>query len=164
MKHTVSIITNELAIQSWPSFVLVALLWEEETATHSFILAWKIPWTEKPGGLQFMGLQRVRHDWAHITALLYICLCPHLSFTSHWIKKKKKSKQSVSLFYKPYILIYSSFLKHTILELRPEVIFCTYHICVDKQDIELNNDSDKLVSERRKCWKSRVKWSDGALA
>ena len=65
--------------------------------------------------------------------------------------KKKKSKQSVSLFYKPYILIYSSFLKHTILELRPEVIFCTYPICVDKQDIELNNDSDKLVSERRKC-------------
>ena len=62
MKHTVSIITNELAIQSGPSFVLVALLWEEETATHSFILAWKIPWTEKPGGLQFMGSQRVRHD------------------------------------------------------------------------------------------------------
>ena len=36
---------------------------EKETATHSSILAWKIPWTEKPGGLQSMGLQRVRHDW-----------------------------------------------------------------------------------------------------
>jgi len=34
---------------------------EEEMATHSSILAWKIPWTEKPGGLQSMGLQRVRH-------------------------------------------------------------------------------------------------------
>ena len=33
-------------------------------ATHSNILAWKIPWTKKPGGLQSMGLQRVRHDWA----------------------------------------------------------------------------------------------------
>ena len=32
-------------------------------ATHSSILAWKISWTEKPGGLQFMGLRRVRHDW-----------------------------------------------------------------------------------------------------
>ena len=31
-------------------------------ATHSSILAWKIPWTEEPGGLQFMGLQRIGHD------------------------------------------------------------------------------------------------------
>ena len=32
-------------------------------ATHSGIPAWKIPWKEEPGGLQSMGLQRVRHDW-----------------------------------------------------------------------------------------------------
>ena len=31
-------------------------------APHSSILAWKIPWTEKPGGLQYMGLQRVGHN------------------------------------------------------------------------------------------------------
>ena len=37
---------------------------EEEMATHSSILACKIPWTEVPGGLQSMGLQRVGHDWA----------------------------------------------------------------------------------------------------
>ena len=36
---------------------------EKETATHSSILAWEIPWTEEPGGLQSMGLQRVGHDW-----------------------------------------------------------------------------------------------------
>ena len=35
---------------------------EEEMATHSSILAWEIPWTEEPGGLQSLGLQRVRHD------------------------------------------------------------------------------------------------------
>ena len=35
---------------------------EEEIATHSSILAWKTPWTEEPGGLQSMGLQRVGHD------------------------------------------------------------------------------------------------------
>ena len=35
---------------------------EKEMATHSSILAWKIPWTEKPGGLQFMGLQRIGRD------------------------------------------------------------------------------------------------------
>ena len=35
---------------------------EEGIATHSSILAWKIAWTEEPGGLQYMGSQRVRHD------------------------------------------------------------------------------------------------------
>ena len=35
---------------------------EKEMATHSSILAWKIPWMEEPGGLQSMGLLRVRHD------------------------------------------------------------------------------------------------------
>ena len=35
---------------------------EKEIATHSSIQAWKIPWTEDPGGLQFMGSQRVGHD------------------------------------------------------------------------------------------------------
>ena len=35
---------------------------EESMATHSSILAWRIPWTEEPGGLQSMGSQRVRHD------------------------------------------------------------------------------------------------------
>ena len=35
---------------------------EKEMATHPSILAWKIPWTEKPGGLQSTGSQRARHD------------------------------------------------------------------------------------------------------
>ena len=35
---------------------------EKAMAPHSSTLAWKIPWTEEPGGLQFMGLLRVRHD------------------------------------------------------------------------------------------------------
>ena len=35
---------------------------EEEMANHSSVLAREVPWTEEPGGLQFVGLQRVRHD------------------------------------------------------------------------------------------------------
>ena len=35
---------------------------EKERATHSIIFAWRIPWTEEPGGLQSMGSQRVGHD------------------------------------------------------------------------------------------------------
>ena len=37
-------------------------LLEKKTAPHSSTLAWRIPWTEEPGGLQFMGSQRVGHD------------------------------------------------------------------------------------------------------
>ena len=40
---------------------------ENRMATHSSILAWKILWTEEPGGLQSMGLQRVRYDCATFT-------------------------------------------------------------------------------------------------
>ena len=59
---------------------------EKEMATLSSILAWKIPWTEEPGGLQTIGLQRVRHDWAyrhydgiisHSTCTDTFCLCIH---------------------------------------------------------------------------------------
>ena len=47
---------------------------EEEMATHSSTLAWKIPWTEEPGRLLSMGFQRVRHSWATE------CMCLPLSF------------------------------------------------------------------------------------
>ena len=42
---------------------------EKEMAIHSSTLAWKIPWTEEPNRLQYMGLQRVGHDW--VTSLAY---------------------------------------------------------------------------------------------
>ena len=47
--------------------------WEEllvkGMATHSSILAWKIPWTEEPGRLQSMGLQRIGHDWSDLPCM-----------------------------------------------------------------------------------------------
>ena len=45
-------------------FLCNNLLLEKEMATHSNILAWRIPWTEEPGRLQSMGSHRVGHDWA----------------------------------------------------------------------------------------------------
>ena len=48
---------------------------EEKMATHSSILAWKVPQTEDPGGLQSMGLQRVRHDLVTELAYINICVC-----------------------------------------------------------------------------------------
>ena len=57
---------NLWAMQETQETQVPSLTWEdaleEEMATHSSILAWKISWTEEPGGLQSMGSQRVGHD------------------------------------------------------------------------------------------------------
>ena len=60
-----SVVKNPSASQEmWDRFLGQKDPLEEEMATHSSILAWRIPWTEKPGGLQFMGSQRVGHNLA----------------------------------------------------------------------------------------------------
>ena len=46
-------------------------------ATHSSIFAWKIPWTEKPGGLRSTEPQRVGHDWATKHTYIYMYLYTH---------------------------------------------------------------------------------------
>jgi len=51
-------------------FVLLQKLpMEKEMATHSSILAWRILWTEEPGGLLSMGLHRVGHDWSDLACM-----------------------------------------------------------------------------------------------
>ena len=55
---------------------------KEEVATHSSFLAWRIPWTEEPGGLQSMGVQAVKHDRARTHGVAYqqrLCANPNLS-------------------------------------------------------------------------------------
>ena len=63
----------------------------EEMATHSSILAWEIPWTEEPGWLQFMGSQRVRHDWEnkHIDT--------HTQMYTHTIVSESHENKSYAL-------------------------------------------------------------------
>jgi len=51
-----------LLMQEMQEMGVWSLRREEETAAHSSILAWRIPWTEEHGGLKFMGLQKVKHD------------------------------------------------------------------------------------------------------
>ena len=59
-------VKNLLPMQEMQERGVQSLGWEdlleEKMATHSCILAWRISWTEKPGGLQLTGLQRVRRD------------------------------------------------------------------------------------------------------
>ena len=49
---------QEMQVKSWSQEDPLG----KEMATHSSILAWKIPWTEESGGLQSMGSERVKHD------------------------------------------------------------------------------------------------------
>ena len=61
-----TVVKNLLAMQATRQTLVVSMgledALEEEIATHSNILAWRIPWIEEPGGLHSMGSQRVRHD------------------------------------------------------------------------------------------------------
>ena len=56
VKHLSAVLETWVRSLGWED------LQEKEMATHSSILAWKIPWTEEPGRLQSMGSQRVGHD------------------------------------------------------------------------------------------------------
>ena len=55
---------------------------EKEMATHSSVLAWKIPWTEEPGRLQSTVLQRVGHDWVTSLSLFTKTSCSICLFIS----------------------------------------------------------------------------------
>ena len=62
-QQVAQMVKNLPAIQETP---VQSLGWEDPLEkgmeTHSSVLAWRIPWTEEPGGLQSIGSQRVRHD------------------------------------------------------------------------------------------------------
>ena len=49
---------------------------EKEMATHSSVLAWRIPGTGEPGGLLSIGSHRVRHDWSNLAAAVHVSPCP----------------------------------------------------------------------------------------
>ena len=64
-------------------------LLEKEMATHSSTLAWRIPRTEGPGGLQSMGLQTVRHDWATSLSLLLFMEFRKMVTMTLYVRKQK---------------------------------------------------------------------------
>ena len=65
---------------------------KKRMATHSSILAWRIPWTEESGGLQSMGSQRVRHDWMTNTLFSSVQLLSRVQlFVTPWIAEHQAS-------------------------------------------------------------------------
>ena len=83
---------------------------EKGMATHSSILAWRMPWTEESGGLQSIGLQRVRHDWVTNT-LYHLHGWKHLHFMDFFVvlfvsllktAGTSSNEQHNSIMYKPF--------------------------------------------------------------
>ena len=69
-----SVVKNPPPMQETQEMQVQSLGWfdplEKEMATHSSVLAWRIPWTEEPGSVQSMGSQRVRHDGTTKTGII----------------------------------------------------------------------------------------------
>ena len=59
-------------------------------AVHSSILAWRVPWAEKSGGLQSVGSQRVRHDWATKRETHTHTHCAFYSYPQKPVRKQAK--------------------------------------------------------------------------
>ena len=90
-------------------------------AAHSSILAWKIPWTEEPRGLQSMGLQRVRHNWATSLSLSF-----HTSIKKGKYLEKGKKPQSCK----------NTALKLKVRILSPALLVQHTHTCADGTQCE----------------------------
>ena len=101
-------------------------------ATHSSILAWKVPWTEEPGSLQFMRSQRVRHDWSDLVADRYL-----------WVKDlvccSYGCQETVTVYSTSMFLFASWQLNHR------EFFFCFYYSswCLYQQSCRYNKFSVK---------------------
>ena len=82
-------------------------------ATHSSVLAWRIPGTGEPGGLPSMGSHRVRHDWSDLAAATAVKISSPPQLHTHLSSSKCL----------PHLLIPSPFLKsfHLLLEFHPHV-------------------------------------------
>ena len=99
---------------------------EEGMATHSSLLAWRIPWTEEPGGLQSLGSQREGHGWndlAHVynIAVQYFYRLYSKVIIKYWLNSLCYRVYSYSLF-NLYLVIYTSS--------SPTSSHCLLYVCV----------------------------------
>ena len=107
---------------------------EKEMATHSSVLAWRVPGTGEPGGLPSMGSHRVGHDWSDLATYIYIFCC-HV---------KNLVKSNVYQFYWPFLrlqlgpeLVYV-FNRRSLMKLSssPASHWCSYRIRVTSKCFE----------------------------
>ena len=81
---------------------------EKEMATHSNVLAWRIPGTGEPGGLPSMGSHRVRHDWSNLAATAAAAMSnvrvSKETLNSLWKRKSRQNQEVVTFSYSHLIL------------------------------------------------------------
>ena len=74
---------------------------EEGTATHSSILAWRIPWTEKSGRLRYIGLRRIGHNWSDLAPM-------HSQWEQRSLSLRQQTSKKVAKFvYKVFLTLNS---------------------------------------------------------
>ena len=92
---------------------------EKDMATHSSILAWRIPWTEEPGGLQSTGPQRVGHNWERVSTHTHThTLKLQLRQTMMAIRQQQLS--SFQKWIKSELVMMTRSPTHTMLRNRPQ--------------------------------------------
>ena len=101
--HTqLSLILPTLLHSNFSDYIILAM---EGMATHSSILAWRIPWTEEPGRLQSTGLQRVRYDWSNSA-----CTHIHRSHLNYMGSKSTFPLFHTFLFFRTLVFVSYFFL------------------------------------------------------
>ena len=101
---------------------------EHGMATHSSILAWRIPWTAEPGGLQPIGSQRVRNDWsdlAHTHSMSSIKWKVERVFL-HRILNSIRTELRCFEYFKPLNKLYASLTQSHRLMQMPLLCICLY--------------------------------------
>ena len=104
---------------------------EEEMVTHSSILTWRIPWTEEPGGLWSMGLQRIGHDRAtslSLSFMTYLLSNPMVNFSPSIFHQLSALFEAVN-----YHLIHNNTMLSHLFFLLP--YFCTFSLISENQNI-----------------------------
>ena len=72
---------------------------EKEMATHSSVLAWRIPGTGEPGGLPSMGSHRIGHDWSDLTVTVQVAHC----YSTHWLLLGRSKPQGHNWLCEPQL-------------------------------------------------------------
>ena len=92
---------------------------EKEMATHSSILAWKIPLTEEPGRLQSMGWQRVRHDWVTSLSLFTFTVIFRVQISHPYITTGKIVALTIQNFVHKWISLHFYMLPRFVITFLP---------------------------------------------
>ena len=154
---------------TWETWV-AEIPMEEGMATHSSILAWRIPWTEEPAGLQSMGSQRVGHSWATKRAHAHTHTHTHTqrANTSHqWVivQTGLLTCVTVMLTYYRRGIRASKLTRFASIQQSVKIFIWgapLSHLELDHKMKQGNHRKDGMEGHLNSCWEFPSKCSDGS--